>query len=108
MNKLKEAIEYVNSNIQHKDNAEINIYIKSILKTAMPRAVEVSKEEWGTDVMCPTCGSYFTREECEEGVPYCKYCGQSLDWGMTPEEEADAYYDWQVRRGEEERENREK
>ena len=102
--KLIEAIEDIDLAIRKYRNVDSLIYVKSILKMQIPRQVETSKEEWGTDVMCPNCGSYFTKEECEEGVPYCKYCGQALSWGMSQEEEMWAKHDYEVRRGEEERE----
>ena len=104
--RLIEAIEDIDFAIRKYKNVESLIIAKNIMKMAIPKAVETSKEEWGTDVMCPNCRSYFTREECEEGVPYCKYCGPALDWGMSQEEEEIAHHDYQVRRGEEEREKK--
>ena len=105
--KLIEAIEDIDFTIRKYRNVDSLIYAKSILKMHIPRLVETSKEEWGIDVMCPNCGEYFSREECEDRVAYCKWCGQALEWGMDEYEESIAYHDWQVRRGDEERENRE-
>ena len=102
--RLIEAIEDIDFAITKYRNVDSLIYAKSNLKMHIPRLVEISKEEWGTDVMCPNCGSYLDRDECEHGIPYCKWCGQALSWGMSQEEEEIARHDYQVRKGEEERE----
>lgn len=102
--KLIEAIEDIDFTIRKYRNVDFLIYTKSVLKMHIPKKVEILNEEWGTDAICPNCGEYFTQEEKEDGVPFCKWCGQALSWDMDAYEEDIAYHDYQARKGEEERE----
>jgi len=55
--------------------------------TVEPVAVRPLKSEGGSDV-CPNCNKFVQRYEQFHGkveIPYCKWCGQRLDWTRESE-----------------------
>lgn len=44
------------------------------------------KSESGMYFICPCCDRFIERRERTHGnfdIPYCKWCGQKIDWGVT-------------------------
>lgn len=52
-----------------------NIAIEALRKR-MPKLVNHDKTFWTYKHFCPTCSERLT----SEGLRYCPYCGQKLDW----------------------------
>lgn len=69
----EEAIIDIRENIQPiVGGKSLDIAISAIEKQ-IPKIVRKTKNE----IVCPTCGTLVGSS------PYCRYCGQALDWGNT-------------------------
>lgn len=84
----REAIKYIEQHGFIADDVK-DMAIKAINKQ-FPKKVEAEEDAIAENahevcMMCPSCGEfvgYAVDLEDENYQPnYCKYCGQSLDWG---------------------------
>jgi len=87
--KIERAIEILNP--EHREHYEsiepVNEACRMgmiALEKRMPKKVEI----WNGQLSCPDCGALFGGKEMLNqyipwDMPYCKCCGQRLDWSDT-------------------------
>ena len=55
------------------------------LKTRIPmQPKQDTKQKYNFAYTCPACNKFISKNEQSHGnldIPYCKWCGQKLDWG---------------------------
>ena len=71
--KTEEAIIDIRENIQPIIGGKsLDIAISAIEKQISKKPIKTRRE-----IVCPTCKTLVGSS------PYCRYCGQALDWGNT-------------------------
>ena len=108
-NRLIEAIKDVDFAIKKYSNTESLVIAKRYMYKGIPEDVVCHIGYYSNDYECPECGTSLN-DEARDEYSYCPYCGQAINWNIP--EEPDPLdidyekYDYLVRKGEEERENR--
>lgn len=82
---LKEAIAVLS---MIKDYGKLTVNAKKIAKEAIEKQIPKKIEIWNGRCACPNCGklygNYSTFKQLTTWeMPYCKYCGQKLDWNVS-------------------------
>ena len=83
---IPEAIEIVTNAVQVENmTAEQDKALAVIQKAAEYRIPKMPQRSGsGMFFICPGCQRFIDRREWAHGnidIPYCKWCGQALDWG---------------------------
>ena len=75
----KEAIEILQ---EEHDYAQLKSYVNAAIDiaiSAIEKQVPKKPKKIKNEIVCPTCGTLIGSN------PYCKYCGQAIDWGDSIE-----------------------
>lgn len=73
----EEAIEILQ---EERDYAQFPKYVKEAIKiaiTTIEKQIPKKPVEARNEIVCPTCKTLVGSN------PYCRYCGQALDWSYT-------------------------
>lgn len=73
----EEAIEILQ---EERDYAQFLTYVKDAIKiaiSALEKQIPKKPVEARNEIVCPTCKTLVGSS------PYCRYCGQALDWSDT-------------------------
>ena len=75
--KNEEVIEILN---EERDYAQFPQYVKEAIKiatSAIEKQIPKKPTKTAREIVCPTCRTLVGSS------PYCRYCGQALDWSDT-------------------------
>ena len=78
---LKQWNEDLSAFEDEKDGIECHKLAISAIKKQIPSKIEI----WNGQCACPTCNKLFgslsqLKNLIHWEMPYCKFCGQTLDW----------------------------
>ena len=71
----KEAIEILR---EERDYAQLPCYVNQALEKAIKalgKQIPKKRIKYKDEIVCPSCKTLVG------SAPYCRYCGQALDWG---------------------------
>lgn len=82
----KTLIEECGLNITEPTESKVLAVVIESLDKQIPKRFEL----WNGQCSCPNCKKLFGSNEQRKRLvywemPYCKYCGQKLDWGDSNE-----------------------
>ena len=80
---IKDAIRIIKG--LDTSNSEENIEAKKMAVKALEKQSQKKIETWNGQASCPCCKKLFgemktIRNLTTWEMPYCKFCGQALDW----------------------------